>query len=147
MNERQKKLKGAKIGMTVGVILLALGLLFMCLPIPSEIKGFSILFILIGIGVTIGFMTEKKRIMRSYCPACGKKYDYEEDVEWVEGSEEEKDNGKTASLVSTVDFTCTCSNCGNESSFTEKFTVAKRDENGKITRYNLKDLARKYFVK
>lgn len=149
MNERDTKLKSAKLGVTVGIIIVAVCVIIMLLPIPDEVKGFLFLPAVAGAGVIIGFVSEKERIMRSYCPECGKKYDYENDVAWVETEENTRSgsNGETASLEATVEFTCTCENCGNQTSFSKKFTIARVDKDGNVKRSNLKDLARKYFAK
>ena len=83
----------------------------------------------------------KKRIKRSYCPECGEKYDYNDDVEYVVSEEIEKNT----SIEAVVDFECTCGNCGNSTEFTEKFTIASIDKNGNVVYKNLGTEAKKYF--
>ncbi len=83
----------------------------------------------------------KKQIKRSYCPNCGAKYDYNDDVEYQVSEEIQKQ----ASIEAVVEFECTCGNCGNTTEFTEKFTIASIDKNGNVVYKNLGIEAKKYF--
>lgn len=100
------------------------------------IAGISFLFM-------IGAIIDKGKVKRSYCPYCGEPYDYEDDIEWDVSDVITDSKKRTA----TVQFNCTCSECGKETSFSKKLTVASLDNNGKLTEYNIYDLARKCFKK
>ena len=88
-------------------------------------------------------MSDRKRIRRSYCPHCGEKYDYEEDVSWECTNVVTGDREQTAEL----EICCSCDNCGEETVFTKSFKTASVDSQGRIKEYNLQNEVRKYFVK
>ena len=109
--------------------------------------GFFILsfFVIIVYFSLIG--KEKKRFKRSFCSKCHAHYDYEEDVSWevLDVSVSETEN--TAQEKASVEFTCSCPNCGKERTFTEKFVVASVDKNGNVKENNISTMAKKYFIK
>lgn len=95
---------------------------------------------LVGGLLTIAVFADKKRVKRSYCPYCGEKYDYEEDVAWEVSNVTVSNNDKKAD----VEFQCVCSNCGEETTFTKNFRIAYF-QNGKYVEKNIQAEAKKYF--
>lgn len=77
---------------------------------------------------------------RLYCPKCGKKYKFE-NVAWQVGTTTEEENKITAD----VDFDIVCAYCGSKREYTRKYTVAYRDNNGKIHKNNLDNVIRKQY--
>ena len=77
---------------------------------------------------------------RLYCPKCGKKYKFE-NVAWQVGTTTEEENKITAD----VDFDIVCAYCGSKREYTRKYTVAYRDNNGKIHENNLANVIRKQY--
>lgn len=99
---------------------------------------FGIAFILIS---QVMCANDRKRIKRTYCPECGEKYDYDEDIEWevedvVTGEKREE---------ATIEVECCCGNCENERSFRVKMTTAYFDANGNLKENNLYNQMKKYF--
>ena len=148
MTEREIQIAKCKKIIMAGGIILGVGFLFMIIfgALGLDISGFGFLIILVGL-ITggLGFY-DKVRSERSFCAACGKKYDYEDDVSWEVVEEYNSDGSSTSRLIDKVEITCSCANCGNESSFTKNFTVSTLDSRGKLTQKNLETEIRKYFI-
>ena len=122
----------------IGVICLAIGIIFEDLVFIGVIG-----LILIPAGFFV-LSDGKKRINRSFCPYCGEKYDYENDVSWEETERFDEEN----KVVANVEFECCCSNCGETQEFSQKFTILSYDKNKNTWKQNnLKTMARKYFWK
>ena len=106
-------------------------------------------------GVFYLYFQEKQKVKRNFCPKCGKRVDYENDVEWAVIETDEKSynpsSGNSSSRkmtekeISTVEFTCTCAECGEETTFTKKFVTAITYDDGTVKEHNVTTLAKKYF--
>lgn len=103
----------------------------------SMIFGFVFFFAIVGAFLVIN---DKKRIRRSYCPYCGEHYDYETDVSWEVQDVVTSDNSQKAN----IEFVCECSNCGEETTFTQNFTISSF-KNGEYVEKNIYVEAKKYF--
>lgn len=139
-NEKELRLKKLKRGTIAALILGAIGIVFQVVPTLQAFGGF---FFVPAVGILVYTTMQKKRVNCSFCPNCGKKYDYETDISW----EELERNSTEKSVKAKVEFECSCSNCGHVNEFTKEFTVATLDPNGNIKHHNISSLARKYFVK
>lgn len=109
----------------------------------DEMGIFAMIFMwifLLSCLLSIAGVADRKRVKRSYCPYCGEKYDYEEDVAWEVLNVTVSNNNKKAD----VEFQCVCSNCGEETAFTKNFTIAYF-QNGKYVEKNIQTEAKKYF--
>jgi len=96
-------------------------------------------------GVTVwDFFYSRKRVKRSFCPACGTKYDYVNDISWDEMNQ----NASADKIVSEVRMECHCPSCGRTDAYFQKFTIARYDKNkGQWTRQDIVALMRNYFIK
>ena len=137
MNPRQKALKKNTIAtlifLVIGVVLAVLGF-----NADSFIGLLGILFIIIAV---LWITARRTIIKRRYCAKCGEKYDYESDIAWEVAEEYETEND----IRDVVNFTCSCSHCGEEVSFSKTFKVAYVDKNGNVHKNNVSALASKYF--
>lgn len=137
MNPRQKALKKNTIAtlifLGIGVVLAALGF-----NADSFIGLLGILFIIIAV---LWITARRTIIKRRYCAKCGERYDYESDVAWEVAEEYETEND----IRDVVNFTCSCSHCGEEVRFSKTFKVAYVDKNGNVHKNNVSALASKYF--
>ena len=65
-------------------------------------------------------------------------------------SKKESENGRERerrkSVYSYVTFDCTCENCGNETSFTEKFLLSITNAKGRTTHYNVEKKVKDYIT-
>ncbi len=101
------------------------------------------------------YLRENQRNKRNFCSACGAKMDYENGVAWKVTECEDKDYSPNPSQsgskkvirkkIATVEFTCTCVKCGNQSNFSKKFDIAIWYDNGTLEEKNLETLAKNYF--
>ena len=140
MSPRQKALRKNLIlllsGTGVGVILAILGLI-----LPGAVGS---IILIIGLLCIFTFLVyaflEIPRIKRNFCTECGEKYDYDEDVSWEMTDEDVTDKR----VLDTVEFTCTCGNCGAERHFYKTFCVASVDDKGKVHRSPLERLVKIY---
>ena len=98
--------------------------------------------------------SESKRVKRNFCKHCGAKYDYERCVAWetidVEVKEKKIDpnnrSKQTAgSRIEHIEFTCSCENCGEETSFKKKFETATLYSDGSIKKKNIEKMIKSYF--
>ena len=137
MNPRQKALKKNTIAtlifLGIGVVLAALGF-----NADSFIGLLGILFIIIAV---LWITARRTIIKRRYCAKCGERYDYESDIAWEVAEEYETEND----IKDVVNFTCSCSHCGEEVRFSKTFKVAYVDKNGNVHKNNASSLAGKYF--
>lgn len=153
MTELQIQKDKCKKIMIAGAIVAACALIILIIGAALTVDALRAIgiFGILGaiISVWVGY-DRLEKVKRSYCPACGKKFDYENDVSWEETEENEKTNSSssstTATLEATVEVQCHCANCGNSIEFTKKFIIAKMDKDGKVTRKNLRTEVRKYFI-
>ena len=137
MNPRQKALKKNTIAtlifLGIGVVLAALGF-----NADSFIGLLGILFIIIAV---LWITARRTIIKRRYCAKCGERYDYESDIAWEVAEEYETEND----IKDVVNFTCSCSHCGEEVRFSKTFKVAYVDKNVNVHKNNASSLAGKYF--
>ena len=137
MNPRQKALKKNTIAtlifLGIGVVLAALGF-----NADSFIGLLGILFIIIAV---LWITARRTIIKRRYCAKCGERYDYESDIAWEVAEEYETEND----IKDVVNFTCSCSHCGEEVRFSKTFKVAYVDKNGNVHKNNVSALSGKYF--
>lgn len=137
MNPRQKALKKNTIAtlifLGIGVVLAVLGF-----NADSFIGLLGILFIIIAV---LWITARRTIIKRRYCAKCGERYDYESDIAWEVEEEFETEND----IRDVVNFTCSCSHCGEEVRFSKTFKVAYVDKNGNVHKNNVSALASKYF--
>lgn len=137
MNPRQKALKKNTIAtlifLGIGVVLAALGF-----NADSFIGLLGILFIIIAV---LWITARRTIIKRRYCAKCGERYDYESDIAWEVAEEYETEND----IKDVVNFTCSCSHCGEEVRFSKTFKVAYVDKNGNVHKNNVSALAGKCF--
>lgn len=143
MNPRQKALKK---NVNETIFYLCAGVVFL---VVGFIAGISSMFgklmetcALISFIVAVLWITARRTIIkRRYCAKCGERYDYESDIAWEVAEEYETENG----IKDVVNFTCSCSHCGEEVSFSKTFKVAYVDKNGNVHKKNVSALASKYF--
>ena len=137
MNPRQKAWKKNTIAtlifLGIGVVLAALGF-----NADSFIGLLGILFIIIAV---LWITASRTIIKRRYCAKCGERYDYESDIAWEVAEEYETEND----IKDVVNFTCSCSHCGEEVRCSKTFKVAYVDKNGNVHKNNVSALAGKYF--
>ncbi len=143
MTQREKALKKNKTAIIVLILIAAISFAGGGILISfTDFGGFVIVFAAIIFIAAIATIADRVRIKRSYCPYCGKKYDYEEDIAWETDNVSIENDSKQ---VATLDFECTCSACGKTTTFSKKFTIGQFDNQGNYKEYNVKSLARKYF--
>ena len=150
MEELNKRLKKNKTLTMVSAILLVV---FIVLTIVGLV-GDKMFLMVVGffgfcafLGITYGFTYYKKLIKRSYCPACGTHYQYNNDISWEEISRTAKQLQKKEQVVARVQFNCKCPSCKQEQNFGANFVIYEHDfETGKEKVHNLHDYAKKYFV-
>lgn len=143
MNPRQKALKK---NVNETIFYLCAGVVFL---VVGFIAGISSMFgklmetcALISFIVAVLWITARRTIIkRRYCAKCGERYDYESDIAWEVAEEYETEND----IKDVVNFTCSCSHCGEEVSFSKTFKVAYVDKNGNVHKNNVSALASKYF--
>ena len=107
----------------------------------------------VGIILYLYFKWNQKN-KRNFCSDCGARFDYEECVSWEVSDVERKTKSKNPNVkskqviakdVATVIFTCTCKECGNEKSFSEKYDITTWYDDGSCKDVNLQNVARNYF--
>ena len=143
MTPREEALKKNKLALLIMVVITIVSAI---LSIVSELilPNLAVVFLvvsLLGIILIFAGFYERKKIKRSYCPYCGLKYNYEEDVSWIVSNVTTTDKNQKAN----VHFECGCKNCGKTTEFYQSFTVAFIDNQGNIKENNIKELAKKYF--
>ena len=157
--QAMKKLK-AEFGIGLSVIVVFIAAFIALSFILSDFEWAFIFNILAGFLVLSFFVvlfilpSEKKRIDRIYCPVCGEKYDYNNDVAWEVGeisvnsdmrAYSYNSKKEVASKNATVSFSCVCHKCGNHTNFSQKMKVASLDNQGNLKNFNLDTECRKYF--
>ncbi len=136
----------------VGVLFIILSIIpwiiVSILPLSEEVmQESSIGLIFLGISFVsfflgIGFFAQARNIKAATCLKCGARIAYE-DVEY-----EELEQVNTGDNVkSNIEFTIYCPECGEERTFTEKFTVAYFDKDGNLHRNNIESQIRKRYSK
>lgn len=110
-------------------------------------KVFLILLGMLFILVTISMLfIIRKQISDQYCPKCGVKYIYEDDVEWEVAEESFSSDANTVRKNVKVEFTCTCHQCEHTRSFVRSFQVGKMErQSGRTQIGNLENIIRKRF--
>lgn len=138
-----------KLTLILGIITIVsfvIALIFSILDSKKQSDFFATIYVIFlfvtffGLCLTGVVFSDKKRIKRSYCPYCGEKYDYLQDVAWEVSNITISNNSKNAD----VEFQCSCSNCGEETKFTKNFKIAYF-QNGKYIEKNIQTEAKRYF--
>lgn len=142
LTPREKALSdNKKLIIIFGLITLALAVTTSVLEVIVGLNvGFIMVLCLLSLVLFFGGIIDRKKIKRSYCPYCGEHYNYEDDVSWEVSNVVESANDTRAN----VDFNCACSNCGEETSFTQNFRVGYF-KNGNYVEENIFNVAKKYF--
>lgn len=121
-----------------------------------------LLHIFFGIIMAIGcagifgflYLKENQKNKRNFCPDCGARIDYESGVAWEVTGYEDKDitpgsnsSGKQiiSKRIATVEFTCTCGECGVSKTFTEKYDAVIWYNDGTHKKNNIESMAANYF--
>lgn len=145
MNPREKALKTNRIASLVEI---AIGAVLLGIVAIFGSKMSSILYLLVGFVGLVIFLTGvlwgtmiRSRVKKCYCKNCGEKYNYQNDVAWEVTDEIASDKA----ITDVVEFTCSCSHCGDEFHFTRKFRVAYYDDKGNIHRHDIHSLVNKFF--
>ena len=96
-----------------------------------------------------------KKVKRCFCPECGEKYDYNNDVEWevseIEIKEQKNTNSKSYTKkivgirIEHVDVECHCANCGATNSFSHKFRTVEVYDDGQVNVKNIQSIVKKNF--
>ena len=128
--ERTPKQKATRklfteVGITlgIGIVLVVVG------SILQELVG-MVGAVLLGIGIillfaiSLHFYSTLKRIKKSYCGACGTKFNYERDIAWTETTRTTSADKQTA----TVQIECNCNACGHTDHHTASIVTAKYDK-------------------
>ena len=98
--------------------------------------------------------SELKRVKRCFCPECGEKYNYNNDVEWEVSEIEIKekntnpnsDRKQIAGIrIEHIDAECHCRKCGATNSFSHKFRTGVVYDNGQVKVDNIQIIVKKYF--
>lgn len=140
MQEKKNRLKTNFIWVIVGLMItLVGGGLFLLNPLVA------VFVFVTGLGSFIGFLVQRKRIKRCYCPACSIRFDFEKDVKWKETNRSSVVTGKEKRVKARVKFICTCPECQKKTEFAVTFTVSRLTDAGTFSRDDLDELARKYF--
>ncbi|MBQ9784330.1 MAG: hypothetical protein IJW29_02400 [Clostridia bacterium] len=132
----------------------AIGLVFSVLAALLHI--FFGIIMLVGCAGIFGFlyMKENQKNKRNFCPDCGARIDYENGVEWEVTKYDEKDytpnaNAKGKQVISkriaTVEFTCTCTECGAVKTFTQNYDAIVWYDDGTHKKNNIEAMAKNYF--
>ena len=98
--------------------------------------------------------SELKRVKRCFCPECGEKYDYNNDIEWevseIEIKEKNTNPNSTQKQIAGIriehiDAECYCSYCGTTNNFSHKFRTGVVYDNGQVKVENIQIIVKKYF--
>ena len=123
---------------------------------------FALIHIIFGLIVALGsagilaflYMQENKKNKRNFCSECGARIDYETGVEWQVSGYDEKEytpnsNASGRQVIgkrfATVEFSCSCHECGNTKEFTEKYDVVIWYNDGTVKKNNVETFAKNYF--
>lgn len=142
-NERKKAMRGYFIKSLIFAGIAAA----ICAVIGTFLGGILIGLIVAAVVICISAYFVLKNLVsikRSFCKACGAKYNYERDISWEVSSQQEKER----SVVAHVNVECTCPNCGEITEFSVTQTVASIDpKTGRIRQANISNLMKNYFYK
>ena len=122
----------------------------------------ALLHILFGMIVALGtagifaflYFKDKKKNERNFCSDCGARIDYENGVAWEVTGYEDKEytpnsnsNNKQVikKRIATVEFTCTCTECGSTRSFIQKYDAVIWYDNNTHKTNNIETMAKNYF--
>lgn len=106
------------------------------------------------VALIVWLPSELKRVKRCFCPECGEKYNYNNDVEWEVSDVEIKekstnpnsDKKQVAGVrIEHIEAECTCSKCGANSCFSHKFRTGVVYDNGQVKVQNIQTIVKKYF--
>ena len=100
------------------------------------------------------YSTWMQKNKRNFCADCGERIDYEEGVAWEVTEYNEKEISTNSGSqrkqvvkkrIATVEFTCTCSNCGATRVFTQNYDAVLWYDDGTVKRNNIESMAKNYF--
>ena len=129
-----------------GVFVVLLSLIYIILGLICVVSSVVIIGIL--------YISWSARNKRNFCKDCGAKFNYEECVSWNVGEVEHKEcntssNSQSKQIkakdVATVNFTCTCKECGSVMEFSKKYDVVLYYDDGSFKKSNLSNIAKSYF--
>lgn len=111
------------IALGISLVLIIVGSILQALvgTVGAVLLGIGIFF-LFGIGVH--FYSTLKRIKKSYCSACGAKFDYERDIAWTETTRTTSADKQTV----TVQIECQCNACGHTDHHSASIVTAQYDK-------------------
>lgn len=144
MTKKTKSLKKEKLVVRiVSAIFLAIAIVLIAVGFSSDDLIFlSLIGFLFLAGALYTYFNCMQRVKRSFCPECGRKYDYEDDIAWGVSDEVETQDKVTA----MVEFECTCSHCGKNVNFRKNFVISRYDKQKNAwINSNITQLAKKYF--
>ena len=139
MTDFQKFKNKNRIGIIVGAVLLAVGLV-VCL-LGGGILG--IVLALFGALALYGTLWTLFEHRNTFC-VCGHRFDYETEVAYEEVDKYITPDRKKE--ITRIEFECSCGECGEEKTFVKKFTSASIDKNGREVRTNVSREIKKLFV-
>jgi transcription elongation factor Elf1 len=122
----------------------------------------ALLHIFFGIIMLVGcagifaflYLKENQKNKRNFCSNCGTRIDYENGVAWKVTEYEDKNYTPNANSnnkqiikkrIATVEFTCTCTECGDTKSFTQKYDAIVWYDNNTKKENNIAAMAENYF--
>ena len=146
-----KQLKQTKLKILIVFIMIALASLIIGLAFGDDenIGGtLGVLFIAdLVIGPIVYFSyskNRKKQIMRSFCPYCSAKFDYDEDISWKEVSK----TSSPSKITSNVLFECDCPECEKTTKFYQNINTAIFDsKTSSWSYYDIDLLTNNIFIK
>ena len=148
LEEAKQKTKSTCI--LVGIVFGIFAVLFCLLHI---LLGVIWALAAVGILAFLKFKWDQKS-KRNFCPDCGARYDYEKCVAWEVSNVERKTLNTNSNAqskqaikkdVATVNFTCTCEQCGSQRQFSDKYDITIWYDDGSRKDVNLQNAAKSYF--
>ena len=99
----------------------------------AEVGAVLLIMSFVALITCLVCLGRRTRLKRIYCDLCGKKYNYEEEVEWdVKSYVTKSTSSSSASKEANVKVDCTCGNCGKTKTFWKTVTVASVNSRGEI---------------
>ena len=141
-----KNLRTIISSLIVGVVSGVGFVILMMLEMFAEVGAILLLSGFVALITCLVCLGRRTRLKRIYCDLCGKKYNYEEEVEWEVKSYVTKSTGtNTAKKEANIKVQCTCGNCGKTQTFYKTVTIASVDSRGDIRENGADDDIKFYF--